>query len=73
MQVHSFLKKYLDEKALERIGNVKIVNRELYTKAFSAVMSLVQRGFVTEKINEEQVKQILYKLKPEKDFRITRK
>ncbi|GEM_PF-6368910 len=73
MQAHSLLKRYLDEKALERISNVKIVNKELYSKAFQAVMSFVQRGYVTEKINEEQIKQILFKLRPEKDFKIVRK
>lgn len=73
MQAQSLLKKYVDEKALERLGNVKLVNMELYSKAFQAVMSLVQRGYLTEKINDEQIKQILYRLKPDKDFKIVRK
>ncbi len=73
IQAQALLKKYLDEKALERLNNVKLVNRELYAKAFQAVMAMVQRGYVTEKINEGQIKQILFKLKPEKEFTIRRK
>ncbi len=73
MHAQSMLKKYVDEKALERLNNVKLVNMELYSKAFHAVMSLVQRGYVTEKISDGQIMQVLYKLKPDKEFRIVRK
>lgn len=72
-KVQALLKRYLDEKAFERLNNVKLVNRDLYSKAFQAVMALVQQGYATEKINEEQLKQILLKLKPEREFKITRK
>ncbi len=73
MHAQAMLKRYVDEKALERLNNVKLVNKELYAKAFQAVMSLVQRGYVREKITEEQIKQVLCKLRPEKDFTIRRK
>ena len=62
-QMQSLLKKTLSEDALERLNNVKIVNRELYMKAFRAIMQMIQKGYVTRKITEQEVRQILLQLK----------
>lgn len=67
------LKKYVDEKALERLANVKLVNKELYFKAFNAIIQMAQRGYLTNKINDKQTKEILMKLKPTKEITIKRK
>ncbi|MBI4210453.1 MAG: DNA-binding protein [Candidatus Diapherotrites archaeon] len=69
-KAQQMLKRLLEERALERLNNVKLVNKELYGKAFQAVMGLVQRGYVKEKLNEEQVKQILMQLRNERETKI---
>ncbi|MCR4368881.1 MAG: hypothetical protein NUV67_03170 [archaeon] len=72
-QVQSMLSKVLDEGARQRLGNVRLVNKQLYTKAFQAIMMMVQKGIVREKLTEEQVKQILSKLKNDREINIQRK
>lgn len=72
-QMQSMLKRYLDEEARQRLNNVKLVNKELYTKAFKAIMMMMQRGYVQGKLNEVQVKEILMNLKEDREFKITRK
>ena len=61
-QMQGLLKKFLDEDARARLNNVRLVNEDLYAKAFQAIMGLVQRGFVKQKLKEEQVKEILRQL-----------
>lgn len=72
-QVQSALKKFLDENARQRLSNVRLVNKELYYKAFQAIMALAQQGHVQEKLNEEQVREILMKLKNNREISIRRK
>ncbi len=72
-QISLMLRRTMTEEARQRLNNVKLVNRELYMKAVQAVISIVQQGYVREKITEEQVLQILDKLREKKDFTITRK
>lgn len=73
LQSMIILKKYVDEKALERLANVKLVNKELYFKAFNAIIQMAQRGYIRNKLNDDQTKEILMKLKPTKEITIKRK
>ncbi len=72
-QIQSILKRLLEENARERLNNVRIVNHELYMKAVQAIMTIVQKGYVKGKLNEEQVKEILGQLKSNHEIKITRK
>lgn len=73
MQASSILKKFVDENGIERLSNVKLVNKELYFKAVGAVMQLAQKGYVNGKISDEQAKHILMQLKTDREFTIKRK
>ncbi|MCR4335915.1 MAG: DNA-binding protein [archaeon] len=72
-KIQSVLKSILTEEAKQRLGNVRLVNKELYTRAFQAIMGLVQKGMIQEKLNEEQLKEILRQLNNRRDINITRK
>ncbi|MAG18321.1 MAG: DNA-binding protein [Candidatus Diapherotrites archaeon] len=72
-KMQSILKSILTEEAKQRLSNVRLVNKELYTRAFQAIMGLVQKGMVQGKLNEEQVKEILRQLNKRRDINITRK
>ncbi len=72
-KMQSILKSILTEEAKQRLSNVRLVNKELYTRAFQAIMGLVQKGMVQGKLNEEQVKEILRHLNKRRDINITRK
>ncbi len=73
IQTMAILKKYADDKAMERLSNVKLVNKELYFKAFNAIVQMAQRGYINEKLNDTQTKEILMRLKPAKEITIKRK
>lgn len=72
-QLQSMLRKFMDEEARQRLSNVRLVNQELYSKAIQAIMSMAQRGYLTEKLNEEQLKAVLGQLKNEREISIKRK
>ncbi|HIH09685.1 MAG TPA: hypothetical protein HA254_03355 [Candidatus Diapherotrites archaeon] len=72
-KMQSVLRRFLNEDAMARLGNVKLVNKELYMKAFQSIMSLAQRGYVKEKLNDGEVKQILLQLKGNREINIKRK
>jgi DNA-binding TFAR19-related protein (PDSD5 family) len=73
IQANSILKKFVDEAGIERLNNVKLVNKELYFSTFQAIMQMVQNGYIRKKLNEAQIKEILMRLKPEKEIKIKRK
>ncbi len=72
-QMQNLLTKFLTDDAKQRLSNVRLVNQELYMKAFQAVMSGVQKGYVKGKITEDQLKEILMQLKNDREIKITRK
>jgi len=67
------LKKLLGEEARARLNNVRLVNKELYAKAVQAIINLAQRGYVKEKLADEQMKEILRQLKDNREINIKRK
>lgn len=71
-QISAVLKKFLTEDAMERLGNVRLVNRQLYDAACQAIIYLVQNG-LDGKIDGLQVKAILERLSRKRETKITRK
>ena len=63
----------LDEKARERLSNLKLVKPDLAMQLEFYLFQLYQTGQVKEKITEEQLIMVLKKLSEKRDFKITRK
>lgn len=72
MQVEAAVKRLLDEGARTRLTNVKLANRQLYTKAMQAVISFYQSGKVSGKITEAQMKELLATLSAKRETTIRR-
>jgi DNA-binding TFAR19-related protein (PDSD5 family) len=72
-KISSMLRTLLDEKARIRLGNVKLVNKELYLKAVQAILYLQRAGQMQEKLGEEEVKALLEKMNVKREITIKRK
>ena len=71
-QLEAMVKKKLTKKALERFGNIKAAHPEKATQLLVILGQLINSGRCDE-IDDEQLKDILIKLQPEKSsFRIKR-
>ncbi len=66
-QKREFAKKYLENDAFERLMNVRISNRELYTQLIDIIISLAQSRRIQGKMNDAQLRDLLTRLtyKPE--------
>jgi len=72
-KMQMLLNKILEEDAKARINNVRLVNPQLYSKAFRVLMTMAQKGYLQQgKLNDAQMKEILMELKEEKEIRIRR-
>ena len=63
----------LDEKARERLNNIKVVKPDLARQLEMYLVQLQQSGQIKRKISEEQLVAILKKLGEKAEFRIRRK
>ena len=74
-QIDSLMRNLLDEKARERLNNVRLVNKERYLQAAQSIIYLVNAGKIKGKLSDAELKQLLSSLsKAEKrEFTITRK
>jgi programmed cell death protein 5 len=63
----------LTPEAKARLGNVKLVNYELYLKAAQTIIYLQKAGQIRGRITEEQLKQLLEKLSAKREITIKRK
>jgi programmed cell death protein 5 len=72
-QLEESLKMVLTQEAKMRLGNVKLVNRELYYKAVQAILYLARSGRITGKIDDVQIKQLLEKLSVKREISIKRR
>ncbi len=70
MQKKELLRKMLDDKAYERMMNVRISSPELYEKVVSSLAYMAQSGRVSGKITEKQVYDLLLKLTQRKETSI---
>ncbi len=72
-QMDSLMRQLLSEKAKARLGNVRMVNKELYFKAVQAIIYLYKAGQIKGKLDGEQLKELLKKLAERKEIKIKRK
>ena len=73
-QLDEVARKILTPKAKARLGNVKLVNKNLYLGTIQTLVQLYQAGHIQGKIDEVQLKGILKKLSGGKrDITIKRK
>lgn len=72
-RISSMLRGVLTEEARARLGNVRLVNKELYLKAVQAVIYLQRAGQLQEKVGEEELKELLERLRSKREITIKRK
>ncbi len=73
-QLESVLRTAMNPEAKARLGNVRIVNRELYLKAAQAIIYLFQNGKLSGKIQDNEMRLLLERLNGRKpEFKIVRK
>lgn len=63
----------LSDEARNRLNNVKIVNQQLYLKTVQSILYLQNAGQLQGKIEEQELKMLLEKLRNKKEIKITRK
>src|SRR3990167_8139612 len=72
-QIEALAKQLLDKEALSRFGNIKIAHPEKAIQLASVLIQMARTGRLKEKLNDEQLKQILTMLQEKKEFTIKRK
>ncbi len=74
MQLDNVLRAVLSPEAKARLGNVRIVNKELFLKATQAIVYLYQSGKLQGKIQDNEARLLLERLSGRKpEFKIVRK
>jgi programmed cell death protein 5 len=72
-QKKEIMKQFLDDKAYERVMNIRASNYELYSQLVNLIVSLVQSNRLNGKVTEAQLKSILekitYKREPTIEFK----
>jgi len=73
-QLEQVVKAYLDKDALARFGNIKTANPQKAVQILVILGQAIQAGHIRRMLTDEQFKDILKKLTPEKkEFKIERK
>src|SRR3989338_4152365 len=68
-QLEAAVKQYLTKEALQRYGNLKAAHAEKAVQLLVILGQAVQQGQIKEKITDEQLKNLLQRMQPEKkDF-----
>jgi len=70
--IKKLISNILDDKARERLANLRLVKPDLAFQIESYLAQLYQAGYVKGKITEEQIVVILKKIGEKKDFKIHR-
>ena len=65
-QKQSILRQILTEEARQRLTNVKLVKPQIAEAVELRLIQVAQQGSLREKINDEQLKEILRKLQGQK-------
>lgn len=73
LQLGAIARKLLDDKARERLNNVRLVNRNLYISAVQALVMLAREGRIAGKVGEEELKAVLQNLGEKREIKIRRK
>jgi len=72
-QLEMLVKQRMTKEALERFGNVKSAHPEKALHLLAILGQAIQTGQIEDQIDDDQLKDILLKLTPEKkDFKIRR-
>ena len=67
-------KKYLDSEALERFGNIKMVDPEKALQVAALIVQNVEVGNLNNVLGDDQFKKVLIKLQGDKrEFKFNRK
>ena len=73
-QLEAVAKRFMSPEAIARYGNMKVVHTEKAIQSIIVIAQLVQKGKIQEPISDEQYKNLLMRLHPEKrEFTITKK
>lgn len=57
---------YLDDKAYERLNNIKLVNKDMAIKAIYLLYQLKATGKLVRKLSDDDFKKLLMQLMPKK-------
>jgi programmed cell death protein 5 len=70
--LESVVKQKLTKKALERYGNIKVAHPEKAVQLLAILGQAIQSEGI-DTIDDDQLKEILKRLEPQKEMKITRK
>jgi len=63
-------KQYMTKEAIERYGNLKSAHPEKAIQAITLIVQLIQSNQLTQKLSDEDFKNILLQLEQKKDFKL---
>ena len=73
LQIEEMVKQFLSKEARERYGNIRIAHPEKAMRLLSVISQMISKGHITAAISDDQLREILQRLEPEKHaFRIKR-
>jgi programmed cell death protein 5 len=73
-QKQAMLKQHLTDGARKRLNTIRMSKPEFADKVEQQVLALAQSGRIQDRIDEDQMKELLRELKPDsKSFNITRR
>ncbi|MEA3378823.1 MAG: DNA-binding protein [Nanoarchaeota archaeon] len=65
--LENFVKKYLDAKAISRLGNIKTAHPEKALQVIAFIAQSVQAGQIKAKLNDMQFRELLMMIQPKKN------
>jgi len=72
--IENSAKTYLDKKALQRYGNLRIAHQERALQIAAVIVQAVHEGTIMQPLTDQEFKTILENLQqPKKEFKFTRK
>ena len=73
-ELEQLVKRYMTKEAISRYSNLKIVHPELALKVLVLLSQPIQSGQLNEKIGDEEFKNILIQIQPQKkEFKLTKR
>lgn len=72
-QVEGAMRFLLESEAKQRLGNLRIGNKQLYLRTVQTILMLYKSQRITEKISDDELKKILVKLSEKRETKIKRK
>lgn len=74
LQVETLAQRYMTQEAISRYGTLKSAHHEKALQAITLIAQLVSQSQIKEKITDQQFKNLLLRLEPEKrETKIIRK